>query len=113
MEAVVIMNDQSKKMVVNALIKVINAAPGLYSQKNYLHSQIYRNSDVPMQELNTWMNYANQILDISYNHIGINAILSTKIVISELYSQYGVSNIQRIEQIKQELLKLTQVILQY
>ena len=36
-----------------------------------------------------------------------------KMMISQLVSQYGVSNIQRIDQIKQELIKLTQAILQY
>lgn len=104
---------QSKQIVIDALIKVINAAPGLYSQTKYLYSRTYQNSDVSMQEFDTWMNYANQILDISYNHIGFKAIILTKIRIRQLSSQYGVSIAQRIDQIKKELLNLAQLILQY
>lgn len=106
-------NYQSKQIVIDALIKVINAAPGFFSQRNYLYPQTYQSRDVSMQEFNTWMEYANQILDISYNHIGYNAILTTKMAIGQLSSQYGVSFIQRVDQIKQELLNLTQLILQY
>lgn len=104
---------QSKQIVIDALIKVINAAPGVYSQRKYLYPQTCQNSDVSMQEFNTWLDYANQIIDISYNHIGYNAILTTKIKIGQLASQYGISFIQRVDQIKQELLNLAQLILQY
>jgi len=107
------MNNQSKQIVIDALIKVINAAPTLYPQQNYAYIQAYPNSDVPMQEFNTWINYANQILDISYNHIKLDAILSTKIIICQLASQYNLSNMQRIDQVKQEFIKLVQTILQY
>lgn len=100
-------------MVIDALFKVVNSAPALYSQRNYVYPQTYQRNDVSVQEFNTWVNYANQILDISFNHVGLNAIMSTKMMISQLTSQYGVSNIQRIDQIKQELIKLTQIILQY
>ena len=106
-------NYQSKQIVIDALIKVINAAPGLYSQRNYLYHQTYQKSDISMQEFNTWVDYANQILDISYNHIGYNAILTTKIAIGQLSSQHGASFIQRVDQIKRELLNLAQLILQY
>lgn len=98
-------------MVIDALFKVINSAPALYSQRN--SPQSYQRNDVSTQEFNTWVNYANQILDISYNHIGLNSIVSTKIIINQLILQYGVSNMQRIDQIKQELIKLTQVIFYY
>ena len=107
------MKNQSKQMVTNALIKVINAAPRVSFQRNYMYPQTYQNNDVSMQEFNTWINYANQVLDISYNHIGINDILTTKVKINQLYSFCGVTNTQRIDQIKQELFKLTQVILHY
>ena len=113
MEVAVKMNNQSKQMVMDALFKVINSAPTLYSQRNYLYPQTYQKNDVSTQEFNTWVNYVNQILDISYDHVGLNIIMSTKMMISQLVSQYGVSNIQRIAQIKQELIKLTQAILQY
>lgn len=113
------MNNQSKQMVVNALINVINAEPGLYSQKkniyalnNGLRSKGRSGRDISVREFNTWMDYANQVLDISYNHIGLNDILSAKIAISQLSSQNEVPNEQRIEQIKQELFKLTQTITQ-
>lgn len=107
------MDYQSKQMVINALVKVINAAPKSYLQRSYSHPIECQNRDVSMQEFNIWMNYVNQVMDISYNHIELNAILMTKITISQLSSQYGVSNTQRIEQIKQELLNLAQIITQY
>ncbi len=107
------MKNQSKQMVTSALIKVINAAPRVLLQRNYMYPQTYQNNDVSMQEFSTWMNYANQVLDISYNHTGLNDILSTKVKINQLYSQYGGTNTQHIVQIKQELFRLMQVILQY
>ena len=113
MEVAVKMNNQSKQMVMDALFKVINSAPALYSQRNYLYPPTYQTNDVSTQEFNTWVNYVNQILDISYDYVGLNIIMSTKMMINQLVSRYGVSNIQRIDQIKQELIKLTQAILQY
>ena len=107
------MNNQSKQIVIDALIKVINAAPALYYQRNYIYPQAYPSSDVSMQEFNTWVDYANQILDISYNHMHLNVIVSTKMEICQLVSQNNISNMQRINLIKQELIKLIQVILQY
>lgn len=107
------MNNQSKQMVINALIKVVDSAPYLCVQMNSLYSQQqYQVRDVSMQEYNTWIDYANQVLDISYNHIGLNAILTTKLSISQLNLQYGMLNLQRIEQVKQMLLQLVQIIIQ-
>ncbi len=103
-------------MAINALLKVVNAAPVPYSNNNYFNNNyppIYPSSDVSMQQFNTWVNYANQILDISYNHIGIDSILSTKMRINQIFSQNGISNIHRIDQIKRELVNLTQIIIQY
>ena len=107
------MDIRSKQMVVNALIKVVNSAPGSYYQGNGLYPQGYQNRDVSMQEFSTWINYANQVLDISFNHIGLNAILTAKLTINQLGSQYGISNKQRIEQVKQVLFQLAQVVTQY
>lgn len=112
-EVAVKMNNQSKQMVVDALYRVINSAPALYSQRNYLYPQTYQTNDVTTQEFSTWVDYADQILDISYNHVRINAIISTKMMINQLALQCGISNIQRIDQINRELLKLTQAILKY
>ncbi len=110
-----IMNDQSKQMTINAIIKVINAAPKLNSPmqpyNNYTSPQMH--NDISMRECNIWIDYANQVLDISYNHIGLKDILSTKIAICQISAQNGVSNVSRIEQVNQELFKLIQVILQY
>lgn len=105
------MNNQSKQMVIDALIKVINAAPALYSQRNYLYAQPYQNNDVSIQEFCTWVDYTNQILDISYNHMRHSVILATKMEIYRLVSKDELSNMQRIDQIKQELIKLIQVLL--
>lgn len=109
------MNDQSKHMTINAIMQVINAAPKLnapmYPYNNYTSPQMH--NDISARECNIWIDYVNQVLDISYNHIGINDILSTKITICQISAQNGVSNVSRIEQVKQELFKLIQVILQY
>lgn len=118
------MKNQSKQMVIGALMNVINAAPILHSQRNYMNRQAYQisnwsnqelypNNDISKLEFDTWIDYVNQILDISYNHIGLNDVLSTKMMICQLASQYGLSNMQRIDQTKQELIKLVQIILQY
>ncbi len=110
------MNYQSKQMVINALLKVINAAPTLYANNNLFYNAyppVYSNSDISKQEFDAWVKYANQILDISYDNIGIDDILSMKLKISQISLQSGISNIQRIDQIKRELINLTQIIFQY
>ena len=104
------MNPQSKSMVVGALIKVINSAPTLSPRINYIQPSTYQRSDISMQEFNTWVDYTNQTLDISYNHISLDIIITTKINISRISSQQGIAFLQRIEQIKQELFHLAQTI---
>ncbi|MCI8285347.1 MAG: hypothetical protein HFE90_08820 [Firmicutes bacterium] len=106
------MNNENKQIVVNALIKVMEGAPGSNSQKSYQNdSQVqYQDRDVSAQKFSIWLNYVNKVLDISYSHIGFNDILETKIRISRLSSEVGLSNKQRVTQIYQEIFNLAQKI---
>ena len=111
------MNYQSKQMVARELIKVANSAPELYSRNRwygYNNNSTFQsqNIDISLQEFRIWRNYVDNVLDISYDYIKFDAILSTKLKVSQLSSQYGVSNTYRIGQIKSELLNLAQLILQ-
>lgn len=101
---------QSKQMVVDALLKVVNAAPNSQMQlPNYFVPN--QPHTISNQDFITWLNYANSILDISYNHTGLNSILSAKINISQISIQNGMSYEQRIERIKYEILNLARGIL--
>lgn len=103
-------NYKSKQMVIDALIKVVNAAPNSQMQTSYYYAS---NQPHPIshQDYVTWLNYANSILDISYNHTGLNDFLSTKINISQISFQNNVPYEQQIDRIKHELLNLAQRIL--
>ena len=99
------MINKSKEMVINAIYKVVNSAPKFNPN--------YHNGDITIQEFTTWFDYAIQILNISYNHLGFNNILLTKEKIIRIYNQYGVDNISRVYQICEELLNLAKEILNY
>lgn len=111
------MINKSKEMVINAIYKVINSAPNINTAVNYNYNySYYTRNDISKQEFDTWINYAYQILDISYNHIGLNCILTTKNTILKLVNQFnqlGTPYMQRVFGISTELLNLAQMILQY
>lgn len=109
------MNNQSVTKAINAIIQVINSAPGLYQQTSYIYPQSYQNrrTDISKAEFDTWVNYADQILDISYNYVGYNIIFSTKITICQISNQLELPYFQRVESIKTELLNLIQSLSNY
>ena len=102
---------QSKQMVVDALLKVVNASPNSQMQTFYSPSARNQPRTISYQDFITWINYANSILDISYNHTGLNNILSTKVNILEISLQNNVPYEQRIESIKYEIFNLARGIL--
>lgn len=101
---------ESKQMVVDALLKVVNAAPNSQMQTSYYFGQ---NQPRPItnQDFITWLNYVNSALEILYNHTGLNIFLSTKVSISQISLQNNAPYEQRIESIKYELLNLARGIL--
>lgn len=101
---------QSKQMIVDALLKVVNAAPNSQMQTSYYYTQ-NQPRIISNQDFITWLNYANSILDISYNHTGLNNVLSTKVNISQIALQNNAPYEQRIERIKYEILNLAREIL--
>lgn len=101
---------QSKKMVVDALLKVVNAAPNSQMQAPYYFAQNQPRT-ISNQDFITWLNYANSILDISYNHTGLNNVLLAKANISQISFQNNIPYEQRIESIKYEILNLVRGIL--
>lgn len=107
------MNVQNKQLIIKAIIKVINSAPTLYPQNNINYTQSSQRNDITLNELNIWVNYANQILDISYQSIPLDIILTTEIEISQVSSQGIGSYLNRVERIKGILLNLAQIIMQY
>ena len=103
------MNVQSRQMVVNALLKVVNAAPNPQIQTYYYVPNQPR--PITNQDFITWLNYVNSTLDISYNHTGLNNFLSTKINISQISLQNNMPFEQRIDSIKREIINLAQEII--
>lgn len=116
------MINKSKEMVINAIHKVINSAPTINTPANYNYNNYFNyymnntRNDISKQEFDTWINYAYQVLDISYNHIGLNCILATKNTILKLVNQFNqlrTPYMQRVLEICRELFNLVQMILQY
>lgn len=107
------MNSQSRNMVVNELIKVVNLAPTLYSQINYYQPNMHPRSDISLPEFSNWVYYANQTLLISYNYTGLAIIPPVKMRVDQISNQQGIPYLQRVDQIKWELLNLAQLINQY
>lgn len=103
-------NSKSRQMVIDALIKVVNAAPDSQMQTSFYYAP-NQPRPVSPQDYIAWLNYANSILDVSYNHTGLNDFLSAKISISQISAQNNATYEQRIERIKFELLNLAQRIL--
>lgn len=66
-----------------------------------------------MQEFDTWLNYVNSILKISYDHMGLDIIMTANLKIMQIASQNEIYYIQRVEQIKNQIINLAQGILQY
>lgn len=105
------MSYQSKQMIVDALLKVVSAAPNSQMLPPYYFHAKNQLRPISNQDFATWLNYVNSILDISYNHTGLNNVLSTKANISQVSFQNNVSYEQRIERIKYEILNLVRSIL--
>ncbi len=106
-------NNGSLQTAVNAIYKVFDSAPQLSFNIDYLyylHNQSPRN-DISKEEFNTWINYVNQILDITYNYIGQNCILYTKTLIYQIANTQNILYVERVNRIKSELLNLTREIL--
>lgn len=103
------MNYQTKQIVVNALIKVVESAPRWPIQSAYPH----QNNDISEQEFVSWITYVHSVLDIAYQDAGLIIVLPVKTKISMLSNQNGLQYIQRVFQIKDEILRLAQAILQY
>lgn len=108
--------NQSKELVLSAIYKVVNSAPTLHTSNAYYNGYSYINhNDISSQEFKTWVDYAYQVLDISYNHMRLSFILSEKTIIQKLVNQFdqsGMPYIHRVLQISKELLNLAQAILQ-
>ncbi len=103
--------NESKQVVVDALLKVINSAPNSQMQTSYYYSAQNQPRTITNQDFIIWLNYVNSILDVSYNHTGLKDVLSTKVNISQISYQNNVSYEQRTERIKYELINLIRRIL--
>ncbi len=104
---------QSKQMVVDALLKVVKAAPTSQIQAPYFYPVRTQPHTISLQEFNTWLNYVNSILDISYSHTGFNNIQVAKLKVLHITSQNNMTYMDMIVQIKDVILNLAQEILQY
>lgn len=107
------MDYQRKQIIVEALIKVVQSSPEMQLQIN--SSVFFENQgpDISMQEFNIWINYVNSVLKITFDYTGLNCVLVAQMNIMRLASQNELPYRQRVFQIKNEILGLTQEILQY
>lgn len=105
---------QSKQMVVDALLKVVSAAPSSQIKAPYYYAYYLAQNQprtISNQDFSTWLNYVNSILDVSYNHTGLKNVLSAKVNISQISLRSDMPYEQRIERINNEILNLARGIL--
>lgn len=109
------MEFKNKHMVVDALIKVVDASP-VQSKSTTVYSD-YNNYpqryNISMQEFSVWMNYVNSVLNVAYQYTGIPLILTTQQEILAVSNNYQASFAERTLQIERIILNLAQTILHY
>ena len=105
--------NQSKQMVIDALQKLVDAAPGIQLQGVAFQYQLTQRYDVSVQEFNNWLDYVISILDITFNYTELNNIILAKMRILQISSQNEMSYVQRIDQIKYEILGLARSLIYY
>lgn len=98
--------NQSKQMAIDALIKLVESAPSIHSQVVGLPYQQSQRYDVSVQEFNNWLDYINSILDITFSYTDFDYIYIVKTRILQISFQNEITFVQRIEQIKSEILNL-------
>lgn len=96
------MNKQIKQSVIKGLYNVLNSAP----TPKYNYNQ----QDLSPDEFNIWIDYVFKTLDIMYNYTGMSVALSTKNLIYQI-SYNNIPFVQRVDQIKNQLINLIQVIM--
>lgn len=113
------MNRQGIQMAIDAIYRVINSAPSPYATNYYSNNA---DCDILPQQFDNWENYLNNILDISYQNLGLDIFFTAKYRISQLiqqFYQYNMSNSDKllylnlVDQIKNELFTFIQYLSQY
>ncbi|MBD5532979.1 MAG: hypothetical protein HDQ98_12430 [Lachnospiraceae bacterium] len=102
--------NQGRQMALDALFKLLKAAP--IKSSEYSNYGQYQSLDISKLEFDTWLNYVDSILQISYNHLGLGIIMATRLNIEQIASQNEIFYIYRVEQIKNQILNLAHSILQ-
>ena len=106
------MNNERKQMIVQALIKLVQSAPEVQFQITPLYPQVIQNQDVSTPLFNAWLEYVSSVLDTTYKYTGLNHVMEIKKTVIQLSTQNELY-IQRIYKIKDQILGLAQMILQY
>lgn len=107
------MDYQRKQIIVQALIKLVQSSPEVQPQISSPYFLGDPNHDILMQEFNIWINYVNDVLKVTYDYTGLETVLVVQMNIMRFSSQNELLYKQRVFQIKNEILGLTQTILQY
>lgn len=101
------MTYQGKRVMVDALLKLLNASPSKKLSSNDV-VQGKSNYELSQKEFDLWLSYTNEILDVLYDFAQWVDILSTKINVATIANRTELSYINRILYIEQELLNLAQ-----
>lgn len=106
------MDYERKQIIINALIQLLQSSPDMRQLKNTSNYVEYQNFDISKQEFDIWMNYVNSVIDVTYQYTALYAVLLTKKNIMSLSVQNELPYMQRIKKINDEIIGLTQEILQ-
>lgn len=116
------MNKQGVQIAIDAIYKVINSAPKTYSSNIYSYTPNYVEGNISVQQFMNWINYLYNILDISYQNLGLYDFIMVKNNIIQIvrqsdpnnsYAQYKMPYSMLINRINNELLGFIQHLLQY
>lgn len=107
---------KNKHMVVDALIKVVDASPiprYKLPTYNYAYTSGQQSYNISIQEFGVWLNYVNSVLNISYQYTGLALVLATQKEVLNISNNSQLSIAERTLQIEHIILNLAQTILHY
>lgn len=107
------MEFKNKHMVVDALIKVVDASPIQSKSTAFYYTSGPQRYNISMQEFSVWMNYVGSVLNIAYQHTGLSLILAAQQEILTASNNNQTSFAERTLQIERIILDLAQTILHH
>lgn len=109
------MNHEIKKIIIDAIMKVVDSAPSKKNTKlNSYNPYDYKSTnpfEVTKEEFDIWIDYVLSIIKIASKHIDMNLCLSIQKNINNIVSQQGDDYMTKTNTICQMLLNFARQII--